>query len=34
MYFITEGLLGIGYSLVAKGFDAKEYSIGKKIHAP
>ena len=31
MYFITEGIIGIAFSLIANGFVNKQYSIGKKL---
>ena len=30
MYFITEGVVGIGFSLVANGYANKQYHIGLK----
>ena len=30
MYFVTEGIIGIGFSLIANGFLDKQYSIAKK----
>ena len=31
MYFITEGIVGIGFSLVANGYANKQYHIAMKI---
>jgi len=31
MYFITEGMIGIAFSLIANGFTNRQYSIGKKL---
>jgi hypothetical protein len=33
MYFILEGTIGIGYSLISNGFSKKEPKIAKKIKA-
>lgn len=30
MYFVTEGIIGIGFSLIANGFANSQYSIGKR----
>jgi len=31
MYFVTEGVIGIAFSLIANGFTNKQYSIGKRL---
>tara|TARA_B110000285_G_C15084104_1_gene595175 strand:- start:18 stop:278 length:261 start_codon:yes stop_codon:yes gene_type:complete len=30
MYFVTEGIIGIGFSLIANGVLDKQYSVAKK----
>jgi hypothetical protein len=34
MYFVLEGAIGIGFSLIVKGYSQKQFSIGKKLFAP
>lgn len=34
MYFITEGVVGIGFSLVANGMTNEQHFITKKQHGP
>jgi hypothetical protein len=31
MYFILEGIVGIGYSLIANGISRKQYKIAQKL---
>jgi hypothetical protein len=34
MYFITEGIVGVGFRVIVKQYGLKRYSIGKKVYAP
>ena len=34
MYFVIDGAIGIGFSLIVKGYSQKQFSIGKKLLAP
>jgi hypothetical protein len=33
MYFITEGVVAVGYSLICNGISKKQYRIAKKLKA-
>lgn len=33
MYFFTEGVIGVGFSLIANGLSNQPHSIAKKLHA-
>lgn len=33
MYFITEGTVGVGFSLIANGYIREKYVIAEKLHS-
>ena len=34
MYFVTEGIIGVGYCLTGKGLGEEKMSLGKKLMHP